>query len=226
MADKRTKYLELVATRKQCCHCRELKNPAVCAGGKYDSDEIGPWTRWQGALDADLMVIGQDWGDVAYFTSHRGLDEARNPTNRRLRELLAIAGYEIGEVGAETGRGSIFLTNAILCLKSGGLGGPVKSAWFAECGSRFLRPQVELVRPRAVIALGEQAYRAICRAFHVRVQPFRTAVESEQMVELSPGIRLFSVYHCSSRVLAATRRWEEQQADWRRIGNALRRLKT
>src|SRR5690242_18835718 len=102
------------------------------------------------------MVVGQDWGDVAYFESHLGLDEARNPTNRRLRELLAEAGCGGAEVGAGPGRGTIFLTNEILCLKSGGLGGPVKSAWFAECGPRFLRPQVELVRPRAVVALGER----------------------------------------------------------------------
>jgi len=43
-------------------------------------------------------------------------------------------------------------------------------------------------------------------------------------VELLPGVRLFPVYHCSPRVLAATRKWDEQRADWRRIGVALGRL--
>jgi len=222
--DKQTIYASLVNARKQCACCKGLVNPSRCARGVYDSAEIGPWTRWQGRLDAELMVVGQDWGDVSYFESHRGLDEARNPTNRRLRELLAQAGFEVAAVGAEAGRGTVFLTNAILCLKSGGLGGPVKSAWFAECGPRFLRPQIELVRPRAVVALGERAYRAVCRAFGRRAGPFRRAVESGTKAELLVGVRLFPVYHCSPRVLAATRTWDQQQADWRRIGITLGRL--
>jgi DNA polymerase len=190
----------------------------------YDSEEIGPWTRWQGNLDAELVVVGQDWGDVAYFESHQGLDEAKNPTNRRLRELLAQAGFYVAEVGTGAGRGTVFLTNAILCLKSGGLSGPVKSAWFAECGRRFLRPQIELVRPRGVVTLGERAYRAVCHSFGMQPGPFRAAVESGGDVEVLSGVRLFPVYHCSPRVLAATRTWDKQQEDWRRIGAALGQL--
>ena len=47
MADKREKYLELVAARRTCTLCHGLENPSLCAGGKYDSDEIGVWSRWQ-----------------------------------------------------------------------------------------------------------------------------------------------------------------------------------
>jgi DNA polymerase len=215
-------YVALVAARKLCAACVGLINPARCANGAYDSDEIGPWTRWQGALDAQLMLVGQDWGDVAYFETHQGVDEARNPTNRSLRLLFGEAGFDIEDVGAVSGRGSIFLTNAVLCLKTGGLGAPVRSAWFNECGRRFLRPQVELVRPRALVALGERAYRSVCYAFGRRPGSFRTAVEAPDPTPLIPGVRLFPVYHCSPRVLAATRRLDQQKADWRRIGAALR----
>lgn len=218
---RQTTYASLVSARKECARCDGLTNPSRCADGLYDSEEIGPWTRWQGNLDADLMVVGQDWGDVGYFESHRGLDEAKNPTNRRLRELLARAGIEVAEVGTGAGRGTVFLTNAVLCLKSGGLGGPVKPAWFAECGRRFLRPQIDLVRPRGVVTLGERAYRGICHAFEMRPGSFRAAVESGGEAEVLPGVRLFPVYHCSPRVLAATRTWDKQLADWRRIGEAL-----
>lgn len=222
--DKALAYATLVKQRKECRRCEDLVNPSKCSAGAHDCDEIGPWTRWQGALDAELMLVGQDWGDVTYFESHEGRDVADNPTNRQLRRLLAEAGFDIEDVGQTTGRGSIFLTNAILCLKSGGLGGPVRSAWFNECGPRFLRPQVEIVRPKALVTLGARAYDAVCRAFDRRPAPFRSAVEAKDPPELLRGVRLFPVYHCSPRVLAATRVFKQQQEDWRRIGAALGRI--
>jgi DNA polymerase len=70
-------------------------NPSVCAGGVYDSDHIGPWSLWQENLNADLMLVGQDWGDVAYFVNNRGHEAARNPTNEMLRYLLSTVGIPI-----------------------------------------------------------------------------------------------------------------------------------
>jgi len=57
-------YRVLVEERKTCRVCEGLINPSDCAGGVYDSEHIGPWSRWQGNLDSELMVVGQDWGDV------------------------------------------------------------------------------------------------------------------------------------------------------------------
>lgn len=224
MSELTLDYRALVAERKQCQRCPGLMNPSKCDDGVHDSDEIGPWTRWQGALNAELLVIGQDWGDVDYFREHRGLDVPDNRTNRAVVRLLAEAGVEIQPVGESSSRGTVFLTNAILCLKTGGMAAPVRSAWFRECGLRFLRPQIEIIRPWIVVTLGERAYRSVCAAFSIRPEPFRRAVERPDPANLLPDVALHPVYHCSPRVLAGTRVWEQQCADWRRIGAALRRL--
>jgi uracil-DNA glycosylase len=251
MSDKYDKYLELVAARKMCDLCNGLVNPSRCAGGKYDSDEIGPWSLWQGNLDAELMVVGQDWGDIKYFIEHRGRDDdPNNPTNWLVRELLAEAGFAIEKAGQTTGRGTMFLTNAILCLKSGnlsaeeaqltteeelkailrqtrgGLGAPVKESWFNKCGPRFLRPEVELIHPCALVTLGKRAYSAVCKAFGFWPADFKAAVETEasNKPEVLEGVRLFPVYHPSPQVIrTGTRTLEQQQADWRRIGEYLGR---
>jgi hypothetical protein len=115
-------YNELVLARKACDICVGLANPARCAGGWFDSSEIGPWTRWQGNLDAQVMVIAQDWGDVAGFQKQSGVDSDNSETNRVLRELLAIIGFDIAFPSCSTGRGQLFFSNAILCLKQGGCG--------------------------------------------------------------------------------------------------------
>ena len=57
---KTSQYAALVTARKASAQCVGLMNPARCAGGAHDSAEIGPWTRWQGALDAELRTRNGD----------------------------------------------------------------------------------------------------------------------------------------------------------------------
>ena len=81
---KQAKYQRLVQLRKQCRDCPDLVNPS-----RYDSTQIGPWSRWQGNLETELMIVGQDWGTTTYFLKWEGIDQPKgNPTNDNLRLLL------------------------------------------------------------------------------------------------------------------------------------------
>lgn len=217
---KQAAYFELVAQRRHCAACAGLANPAAVDGANYDSKEIGPWTRLHGDLDAKLMVVGQDWGDVAYLRKHKGLDDIRNPTMRTLGELLASIEIDAPMDRYGTGPRGVFLTNAILCMKTGGLQGAVQSSWFSNCGARFLRRQVEIVRPKAVVPLGERAYKALCAAFGVKVLPFRLAVEGGA-VPLLEGTSMVPVYHCGNRILNTHRKKAQQLLDWQCVRQAL-----
>src|SRR4051794_21164295 len=104
--EKDVLYRELVAARKACRACSGLTNPAACGGGTHDSDHIGPWSLWQGNLDAELMIIGQDWGDENYFLDNAGRESRRNPTNECLRRLLGGIGIEISSPSDEPCGGS------------------------------------------------------------------------------------------------------------------------
>ena len=180
--------------------------------------------RSHGDLDAPLMIVGQDWGDVRYYEAHQGLDDLRNPTMRTLERLLNDSGIPACLTRYDPGARGIFLTNAILCLKQGGLQGDVDSGWFRNCGSRFLRPQIEIVAPRVVVALGARAYEAILRAWSMRPSArLIDAVESPDGVMLPCGSRVLAVYHCGNRVLNMTRGYEEQLRDWMRVERWLRR---
>lgn len=86
-------YRVLVTKRKACRLCCGLTNPADPKCGAFDSEEIGPWSLWPGCLDADILVVGQDWGDEAFFMKNNGRDPAINPTNDNLRALLKEIGY-------------------------------------------------------------------------------------------------------------------------------------
>lgn len=216
-ATKQDAYDRLVACRGNCRACAGLRNPAEPELVAFDSAQIGPWTRLLGDLDAPLMIVGQDWGDVRYYQAHHGLDDLRNPTMRTLERLLNDVGTPARLSGYDPGARGIFLTNAILCLKDDGLQGAVRDEWFRECGSRFLRPTIELVTPRVVVALGARAYGAIMRAWSLRPEArYLDAVESPDGTLLPCGSRVLAVYHCGNRVLNMTRGYELQVQDWGR----------
>lgn len=222
MDDRATRYRTLVAERKACRRCEGLANASVIRGGEFDSDEIGPWTRWLGDLGARVLVVAQDWGDQHAFEEQKGRDVSQSATIRMLRELMASAGVQMPDVGAAAGPSGVFLTNAILCFKDHGCQGPVRAEWFQACGPRFLRPQIELVNPKAVICLGQRAYTSVLSAYELpRRTRWRAAVEGPGVL-LPGGPIVFAVYHCGRRILNTHRNREAQFKDWQRIATILK----
>jgi uracil-DNA glycosylase len=213
-------YAALVRARRACTRCIGLRNPAVVADGRFDSSEIGPWTVWQNRLDARVMVVGQDFSDVAYFEKWQGRDQRHNPTNDHLVALLRSVGIEVAPFDESRGRSTAFFTNAILCLKEGGMQAKVRDEWFLNCGERFLRPQIELVRPLVVICLGQKAHDAVLRAFGLPRQPLRESVASAGTRVLD-NTHIVAVYHCGARTTRLTRSFEQQLVDWTRVSALL-----
>ncbi len=220
-AGRAQQYVQLVAERRACQRCAGLVNPAAVETGAFDSDHVSPWGRWQGGLHAQLMVVGQDWGDVAYFVRQRGTDEPSNPTNRTLSLLLREVGVDVGLPGDGAPGTRAFFTNAILCLKSGGLQGQVHPEWFRNCET-FLRRQVEIIQPRVVAALGQHALNAVRAAFGLGAQPIAEAVCLPAGEVLTGHTRLLGFYHCGARTLNTHRPLELQRRDWARLSALLR----
>ena len=223
---KHFQYAELVSNRKQCRRCVGLRNPAEPELAEFDSCEIGPWSRLHGDLNAPLMIIGQDWGDVRYFQAHQGLDDLRNPTMQVLEMLLRGINHPVSLSAYNANPQGIFLTNAVLCLKEGGLQGKVQREWFVNCGIHFLEAQIRLVAPRVVVTLGNLAFQATLAAFSLEKRPLRKSVDDEAPILLPNGAQLVPVYHCGRRILNTHRCFKQQEVDWQRVGKALGSLHT
>jgi uracil-DNA glycosylase family 4 len=223
--DRGYEYRALVDARKRCRLCKQLENPSECAGGIYDSEEIGPWSQWQGNLNAELLIVGQDWGDTRYFIRSSGYEPKTSRTNSTLMTLLAAVGIRIDEPSKRLGRGAaVFLTNAVLCLKTGGAQAKVDASWFANCGSRFLRPTIDLIAPRVVVSLGQWAYRGISAAYSLKKMTFNAAVEKRDGFTFQGRTKYFPMYHCGARILNTHRSMKEQLHDWERVREALERV--
>jgi uracil-DNA glycosylase len=219
--DKRQEYAKLVAKRKAChlCDSHGLTNPSVCGEGVYDiNGHIGPWSGWQGNLDAELMVVAQDWGGVEYYIDHKGLEEDTNTTNKRVCELLSSIGISI-QLPRQSKTATLFFTNSVLCLRPGRLTGPIKSRRFTNCSTNSLRPQVELLNPKVVVTLSLMAYRALLKAYSLRPKTrMREAVL--EIVRLPGGNLVVPVFHPGNNG-TRSRSLENQKADWQRVRQAL-----
>ena len=227
--NKKQLYTNLVNSRKVCNDCGiAIDNPARWEKDGYDSLQIGPWSRWQGNLDAKLMVVGQDWGTPTYFKKWKGFDNPKNPTNLNLMDLLKAIGFKIEPFTCKDQIGELFFTNAILCLKQGNLQSEVKDKWFQNCCEKFLKPLIDIIKPQVVVALGEKAFYSILETFSMSYKRQKygiivTTVGRAGGIELSNGTRLFPVYHCGTRIINTnTRSKTEQVKDWKQIGQVLK----
>ncbi len=211
-------YKALVEKRKDCRICEGLTNPSVIDGGKYDSNEIGPWSLWQGNLDAELLIVGQDWSDVDYFRKWEGRDEPQsNPTDCNLRHLLDILGVKI-ENPRENQTELIFMTNLILCLKQGGLQSRVEDEWIKNCAENYSKQLIDIVKPKVIIVLGKEPSKAILDAYQVRYSKTSLAeMVSNSLYRLTKSTVLFPVYHCGAGGTNRNRSMKEQENDWRKI---------
>jgi uracil-DNA glycosylase len=213
-------HARLVAERKACRACAPaLTNPSIVAGGSLDSDRIGPYARWQGNQQAELMVVAQDFADVQTFQRVKGWPGQRVRANLRLVELVAAAGIRIEPPRIGRSDDRLFFTNAVLCLKQGGMSAPVPAECSRTCGRRFLRPTIELVSPRAVAALGVHAVKAVLAAFDIEAprDSLLELIDAGQTFQLSDRTRLFPLAHPSNR----TRSMTLQKRDWQQLGEWL-----
>ena len=222
---KRDRYELLVSKRKRCALCASLcmTNPSTESLRRFDGAEIGPWTRWQGDLEAKLMIVGQDWGGQPSFVRQAGWN-LDGETNRFLRRLLESVGVNVDAPapGASVNRSGVFATNAALCLKAAGDSGTVPAPCFRNCRDAFLKPQIEIVKLPVVVCLGFDAYAATMRAFGLNPErTMRDAVESKQRIRILDGTEIVPVFHCG-RQGQRTRRIDQQTIDWQRVARALR----
>jgi hypothetical protein len=81
-AERVAAYGALIAERMACTACEGcLANPSRIDGGIHDSDRLGPYSRWQGNLDAPVVVVGQDFADSrAYGCTAGGPERTSGPT--------------------------------------------------------------------------------------------------------------------------------------------------
>lgn len=160
--DKQSRHAALVRRCRSGKQCARLINTG-------DRDYPSPWSRLAGSLDAKVVIVGQDFSAQDRTRGPNLTPDPAIPTNRNLQLLLKTAQLDLD---------TVYLTNAILCLKPGKqLNSATQAAWFHACRP-LLRETIDIVAPRAVIALGVRAWDSVQRVFGLTRTALRSAVDA------------------------------------------------
>lgn len=159
--------------------------------GAYESEWVSPYTNSAHNVDADVMVLLQDWASDdwlrgPFVPAARDLGHTpKVPTNVTLIRLLrSTFGLELADV---------FATNLFPFVKLGAMNAEIPSHLLVRAATEFALPQVRVVRPRLVICLGLETFNAILGASALRrIRPLQIAVSNP--VDLD-GTRFFCQAH-------------------------------
>ena len=203
--------LEALARKRQEAGWAGYKNLADYHDGTYECLHVSPYTKSAGNVDAEIMVMLQDWtshdfisGPVDLRMLQLGYSEGL-ATNRNLIRLL--------REHFNVSLGEIFATNLFPFVKPGDMGQRIPRRDLVRAAKEFALPQVRIVQPKLVICLGLQTYNGLREACgQARIARLPEAISGPFTFE---GARVWCQAHTGGRGQAM--RGRKVADDWRRM---------
>lgn len=162
-AKSKTRALLALAKKRKATRLKAYDCIGDFHGGRYECNHVSPWTKSGHNVDADVMVIGQDW--VGSDVLERDLPDdhvlkygfdPKFPTNSNLNKLLK---HHFG-----LSREDCYLTNLFAFIKPGHASANIPLVYLTESARKFTLEEIRIVSPRLVICLGLRTFRALARA--------------------------------------------------------------
>lgn len=161
MMDKHARLLKLARFRQES-RWSGYRCIGDYYGGIYECDFVSPYTRSAHNVDAELMILLQDWscddvlsGPYLHARCTVGHDSDR-VTNRRLKDLLhQHFRLELKDV---------YATNVFPFVKLGAMSASIPIRDLVRAARDFALPQVGIIGPRLAVCLGKAAFDAVALA--------------------------------------------------------------
>ncbi|MCE5233906.1 MAG: hypothetical protein ABFC67_15215 [Mizugakiibacter sp.] len=177
---KQEQIKELVKARRQTF--KHYKRLGDYPG--FECDFVSPYSKGAHNLNAEVMILLQDWSSDDVLARSEGPSELGRdpnlPTNKNLEALLA---HSLGMQLAET-----YATNLFPYIKLGGLSARIPFGDLVYAAKAFALPQIHIVAPKLVICLGKSTFNALrVAAHHTRCRDMDSAIDSPFGIDLGAG---------------------------------------
>ena len=218
--NKVKRYTELVQKRKNFIFQSELVNPSE---SKFDNNEIEPWASWQNDLNADIVVIGQEFCDYETYIKTEGkVEQFENkfeyPSNKNLREFLKIIGRDPGHPCKPNKQARLFFTNSVMALKNGTMSSNFRDKWLKQSREEFLIPLLDIINPNIIICIGGKATKSVSKIYGFKTESL-TKMVNKNPIKIH-GKKVFAMFH-SGGLGIRNRSLNLQTEDWKKIINWL-----
>jgi DNA polymerase len=215
--------------------------PSVPGSLGASGGRLERWGYWQHNLDAELVVIGQDWQGQESLMTHseesliwiqKHGEACRQLTNWNLRQLLLSIGFDPGTPEAPQ-FAPLYFANIVPSMPDPrGKMDHTRTQRRLGVGSEVepgaLKQLIELIRPRALVCLGSVAFSAAWNAFGLPGRPpgLLAHIEASDVPTL-PGLetKLFGFFACG-KLGTAQRSLEMQFRDWAKLKRVLEKRET
>lgn len=165
--NKKECFKKLIEELGKCDKCTNLKCAEKSLINIYKDYEFcinipSIWTDWFNRLNADIMIIGQDWGP---YKDMKLLNELLNIDKSNWKELIEreksstkrMLNYYIKESSNNRyNLDNLFITNAIMCARQNDnyRGNDIDLKKSTLNCKEYLIKQIEIVKPKVILTLG------------------------------------------------------------------------
>lgn len=240
---KKDEFIQLAKDVNNCRVCENMFTLPHLKTSEYLENDahgfdigtpyVNRWNLWQGNLDADIMVIGQDYGQKETESNIELWKSGNytNPTDVALRNLFNEA-FSIDIDSEDT---PLFFTNMANCYRKQKTTGNTHSGWLPLCANKFMERLIRIINPKVIIVLGQTAFEAlhcmeglpiICINPQETVSyKFSEVIKHQYELRLyNKPVGVFPVYHPGANS-KRNRSFDEQLEDWKRIANYYEQVK-
>ncbi|MER8719645.1 hypothetical protein NKH64_14855 [Mesorhizobium sp. M0999] len=187
-------------------------------GGVFDFDDhVVPWSRTASNLLPKIMLIAQDWASEDFLSGDLDQEQLQLgytpglPSNQNLFRLL---GAHLNTTFEET-----FATDAFVFVKHGSMTTRIPNPDLRRSALEYALPQVEIVKPQAVVCIGSSTYNAIRYALGRPYVSIDTSLGEEPLRMGSTPV--FGVNHTGGLATIFAGGPEAQDRQWARLSKMI-----
>jgi uracil-DNA glycosylase len=154
--------LAALAKKRQATRWEGFSCIADYHDGVYECPFVSPYTKAAGFVDAEILVMLQDWssdGRLRGPVDREAVRLGHTPTlatNRNLTRLLhSTFAVDLSDV---------YATNLFPFIKRGPMNGPIPHDDLVRAANDFGLPQIRIIEPKLVVCLGLATFNALREA--------------------------------------------------------------
>lgn len=224
---------QLIEEMSKCDKCLSLKNKVgkdcslinIYKDFKLAKQIPSIWTDWYHKLDAKIMIIGQDWGP---YKDMKELNQLylQNPTEENWKNLIekeqSLTKRQLKKYLIESSNGKtnsiddVYITNAIMCARKGNhyRGDDINLKYSSISCSRYLKKQIEIVKPKVILPLGYYPLLSLSKIFDFKIEKtLKECIEKRPVIKLKDFI-IIPLYHPIAQI-----KKEKQLEQYKKIWN-------